>query len=195
MWPPLQFVNDVRKHWGILVTSGAAIGALGIWQSTGHFVPHSVYWAVPVIGLLVAFYRTWLDEHQQVVTLTPQLGGDKRELIRVITVLRAIMQDVSFWLDIVNNKWGSAPEAVKLLPDDWSTIIYQAGKISPELRRQVEAVGSSLTQANSLITECLSMQPNSRDLGLLPLAHRHLSEAAPGLSRVIAEFEAFESSH
>ncbi len=146
MWPPLQFVNDVRKHWGILVTSGAAIGALGIWQSTGHFV-------------------------------------------------RAIMQDVSFWLDIVNNKWGSAPEAVKLLPDDWSTIIYQAGKISPELRRQVEAVGSSLTQANFLITQFLSISPTFRDLGLLHQGCRHLSEAAPGLSRVIAEFEAFESSH
>ena len=206
MWPPLEFFNAVRRHWGSLVTSGAGIGVLGIWQSTGHFVSHSVYWSVAVIGLVVAFYRTWFDEHQQVVALAGRLNGEiarqrqesgyenKRELIRVTTLLRDLQDSVLFWREIVKDKWGRAPATVSLLPKDWSTVIYQAGKISADLREEVEAVGRSLAQANSLITEFLSMQVNFRDAGLMPKAYKSLDEVAPQLSNIIVQFEAFEKS-
>jgi hypothetical protein len=49
-----QFVREVLRQWGTLVTSGALIGAIGIWQGLGHAVPHAVYWAVALSGLAVA---------------------------------------------------------------------------------------------------------------------------------------------
>jgi hypothetical protein len=73
---PLKFITAVLKHWGIIVTSGIVIGLLSLWQNTGHGVPHSVYWSVAVIGLLTAFYRTWLDQYKQVVKLTSERQAD-----------------------------------------------------------------------------------------------------------------------
>jgi hypothetical protein len=68
MQSPLKFADAVRKHWGSIVTSGAIIGALGIWQSTGHFVKPFVYSAIGVIGLLFATYRAWDDQYQHFQT-------------------------------------------------------------------------------------------------------------------------------
>jgi len=156
--------------------------------------------------LAAAFYCAWLDEHQLVVNLTGRLDGEiarqrqqseddrKRELIRIITVLHELQEKVLSWRDVAKDKWGMPPATVSLLPADWSTVIYQAGTISPELRTKVEGVGTSLAKANSLITEFLSMQVNYRDAGLMSKAYELLNGAAPEVSNVIAEFEAFEKS-
>jgi hypothetical protein len=50
MWKPVEFANELRKQWGTLVTSGALIGSLSIWQGLGHPVRHVFigqwyYWA------------------------------------------------------------------------------------------------------------------------------------------------------
>lgn len=206
MWLPLEFANAVRRHWGSIVTSGAIIGALGIWQSTGHFVPHMVYWIVAAFGLVIAFYWAWRDEHLQALGATRKLNEEvaklkndsgqenKRELIWVLTVLRDLQNNVLFWREILKDKWGRAPETVNLMPEDWSIVIYQSEKISADTRNEVETVGSSLAQANSLITQFLSMQANFRDLQLLPPAYKLLDEAVPRLTAIIDAFEAFEKS-
>jgi hypothetical protein len=61
----LSFFNVVRRHWGSLVTSGALIGALGIWQGARHPVKPWVYWAIAVVGLVTAFYYAWRDEKKK----------------------------------------------------------------------------------------------------------------------------------
>jgi hypothetical protein len=58
-----RFCSDVIHQWGSLVTSGAIIGVIGIWQATGHPVPPSVYWSIAGIGLFIAFYLAWRKEH------------------------------------------------------------------------------------------------------------------------------------
>lgn len=73
---PLKFITAVLKHWGVIVTGGIVIGLLSLWQNTGHGVPPGVYWAVAVVGLLTAFYRTWLDQYKQVVKLTSERQVD-----------------------------------------------------------------------------------------------------------------------
>jgi hypothetical protein len=45
------------------VTSGAFIGALGIWQGLGHHVPSWLYWAIGIVGLLVASYLAWSAQY------------------------------------------------------------------------------------------------------------------------------------
>jgi|SRR5208283_2694935 len=59
----LLWLNSMRRHWGSLVTSGALIGALSIWQGSGHYVRPSVYWIIGAVGLVAASYRAWLQEH------------------------------------------------------------------------------------------------------------------------------------
>ena len=57
------------------MTSGAIIGVIGTWQSTGHHVPGYAYWAIAVIGLFSAFYLAWRGERiakeQAIETLKP----------------------------------------------------------------------------------------------------------------------------
>src|SRR6185437_10030061 len=60
--PIIQFANSVREQWGTLVTSGALIGCLGIWQATGHSLNPSVYWIIAIGGLLIAFYLAWNEQ-------------------------------------------------------------------------------------------------------------------------------------
>ncbi len=57
-----RFVREVLRHWGALVTSGAIIGTISIWQATGHRVNGGVYWAVAIVGAFIAFYRAWTEE-------------------------------------------------------------------------------------------------------------------------------------
>lgn len=68
MHPIINFALAVRKHWGALVTGGALIGLLGIWQGTGHSVPAWVYSAIALIALFAAFYKAWKEKAEQVET-------------------------------------------------------------------------------------------------------------------------------
>ena len=193
-----EFIKAVLKHWGILVTSGVGIGALGIWQGTGHYIPHWVYWSVAAIGLVGACYKAWDAERQQVETLaerqTTIKRDEQRELIRVLTVLRALLDDALRWRGIVKDKFGMAPNSVNLLPEAWPDVVFQAAKISGDLRTQVEAVGKTLAEANSKISEFLSAPMNYRNERLMPIAYQLLDEGVPRLSTVITEFEAYEKS-
>jgi len=58
----VQFIRAVVEHWGALVSGGAIIGFLGIWQGTGHPVPPTVYWIVAIVGIFVASYLAWNEE-------------------------------------------------------------------------------------------------------------------------------------
>lgn len=209
MWLPLKFLAAVLRHWGVIVTGGVVIGLLSIWQNTGHVVGHWVYWLVAVIGLVIAFYRTWLSAHLEVMRLTAARNEEareptyeaarrqreeKRELVRALTVLRATQSEVLTWLDITDNKWGMAPATVKLLPDDWGSVVFVVGSISSGLRATVDRLSEHLSEANSLITRFLSAPVNFRDQRLIPPAHTHLSQGAPLLSSVIAEVESYEKS-
>jgi hypothetical protein len=223
MKEPLSFTVAVIRHWGVVVTSGVLIGGIGLWQSTGHFVGHWVYWSVGAVGLIVAFYRAWLNEHQSVLELIAELDTEatksseatqymarlheeidqlkghshdekKKELVKAITLLHSMQSNVMYWKDIVKDKWGMAPAAVKLLPDDWSAVVYSAENISQDLRKRVDVLEELLVRANATITQFLNVQINFRDQKLMLLAYGLLDQAAPQLFSVTAEFEGFESS-
>ena len=129
MKKPFRFVVAVAQHWGVVVTSGVLIGGIGLWQSTGHFVGHWVYWSVASVGLIVAFYRAWLSEYQSARELTARLGAEaaklseelertaqlrkeigdlksqsdnekKRELVKAITLLHSMQSNVMYWKDV-----------------------------------------------------------------------------------------------
>src|SRR5271155_4432481 len=80
MRDPVRFLRAALRHWGSIVTSGIFIGGVSLWQSTGHFVAHWIYWSIASIGLLIACYRAWLDERKHVVDLTTELGAKMAEL-------------------------------------------------------------------------------------------------------------------
>ncbi|MGO9008975.1 MAG: hypothetical protein ACLQPN_02645 [Bryobacteraceae bacterium] len=56
------FCVAVSRHWGSLVTGGVIIGALGIWQGTGHSVHSWVYTVVAGCGFVIAFFKAWSDQ-------------------------------------------------------------------------------------------------------------------------------------
>lgn len=73
-----EFLRRIIRRWGVLVTSGAIIGVISLWPSTGHNVARPVYWAVAGCGLVVAAFRTWFDEHNAVEALRTELAAWKR---------------------------------------------------------------------------------------------------------------------
>ena len=72
----LKFARAVVGHWGSLVTGGVAIGLVSIWQGVGHPISAWVYWLIATLGLVVAFYRAWLDKHEA-------LNGQIRKVIHM----------------------------------------------------------------------------------------------------------------
>jgi hypothetical protein len=61
-----KFASSILTYWGSFLTSGLIIGLLGFWQSTGHYVPPAVYWAIALLGFISATYHAWRDQHHQV---------------------------------------------------------------------------------------------------------------------------------
>lgn len=117
------------------------------------------------------------------------------ELIRAIAILHAIRHDVAFWTPIVKDKWGMAPSTVHLLPLDWPIVVYRAGRISAELRKEVLILQNYLANANYQITEFLSAHPQFRNSEVLKPAHLNLVNASPVLTEVISKFETFEQAN
>jgi hypothetical protein len=175
------------------------------------------------MGLLVAFFRAWLDERREVVDLATELGAkkaklkqesehtaqlrgeiasiserreseNKKELQKAISLLHQMKSKVAYWRDIVKDKWGMAPPEVKLLPDDWPTVVSAADKVSSKLRDQADALEDELIQVNGLITQFLNMEVNYRDQRLMPPAYDLLNRAMPLLLNITSELEAFEKA-
>ena len=94
----------------------------------------------------------------------------------------------------MQHKWAMAPSAAKLLPDDWSMISYQAGKISTDLAKRVTDVGNRIADANGKINNFLVVNSTYRDATVPPVACRLLDEVAPHLDGIIHEFEARRQS-
>jgi hypothetical protein len=90
----IDFILAVAKHWGALVTGGAAIGLISIWQETGHRVPAYVYWSIALLALFVAFFRAWKDKAEQVEGATAK--AHELEQKRIATV------DSAEWLDLAD---------------------------------------------------------------------------------------------
>jgi hypothetical protein len=113
-----------------------------------------------------------------------------QELTTVIAILRGIILDVTFWLNIVKENWSTAPSTVRLVPDDWPLVVYHAGRVSTELREKALNVHTILANANYHITRFLS----SRQPAVLEPAYASLSSATTELNHVISVFENFEKS-
>ncbi len=117
-----------------------------------------------------------------------------QELVRAITILHAVMSDVMIWLDVIEkHQWGIPPLTVKLLPDDWSVVVYQTGKVSASLRTDVNSLEKFLTDANSQISQFLARPIESRGEQLLREAQPNLELAATYLSKIIETLEAPET--
>lgn len=98
----LQFINSVRKHWGVLVTSGGLIGVLGIWQGLGHQVWHWIYWLVALGGFAVACFKSWNDEVQRGNNLVQALNQetDKERNMRsaIYSEMGQLYMNITFML-------------------------------------------------------------------------------------------------
>jgi hypothetical protein len=116
-----------------------------------------------------------------------------RDLVRAIAILDEVNLSAMFWSNITDNKWGMAPPVVKLLPEDWSLILLQAGKVSSELRKEVLESFRMVANAQYQISSFLSLPVNYRNDQLMPPAHLNLVNAMPKLVHVMAMLEQAEN--
>jgi hypothetical protein len=119
---------------------------------------------------------------------------DEQQIIRACDLLQASQREVLTWRGFMKDKWGMAPSSARLLPDDWSMIVYQAGKISVDLAKRVTEVGNRIAEANAKINNFLIVDPTYRDAQVPPAAYKLLDEVAPHLSGIIIDFEARRQS-
>jgi hypothetical protein len=78
MW---RFLVSVAKHWGSLVTGGIIIGIISIWQNTGHAVQAWVYWLVAIVAFIVACYKAWSQQVEEVESLRAELENPSKLVI------------------------------------------------------------------------------------------------------------------
>jgi hypothetical protein len=109
MRKPFEFIDAVRREWGALVTSGALIGVLGLWQDLGHPVLPGIYWAVGIGGFLFAGYRAWLSENSL------RLDAEKRIYDgRPVFVLEIRMNAMGWWTFYLRNCGNRTARYVRL---------------------------------------------------------------------------------
>jgi hypothetical protein len=194
-----DFLRALLTHWKSFVTGGLITGSLWVFQGVGWMAPHPwIYWTTASLGLLVAAYQAWADERQKVIALTTKLNSEssdkKRKVIEIVTALRGLQAKVLEWRGITNGQWGMARPAETLQVEDLPAILFEAGEIRLTLRAEMEMVARNLTKAESLIIQFQSQPALYRQEQLMRQSYSLLDEAAPHLSNVIAEFEAFEKS-
>ncbi len=76
----LKFLRAVGRHWGVLVTGGVFVGAVGLWQGTGHPVKPSVYWAMAMAGFFIACHKAWNDQLEEAEKARSALAETRKEL-------------------------------------------------------------------------------------------------------------------
>jgi hypothetical protein len=55
----VQFVSEMCRTWGALVTGGFLVGLIGVWLLTGHILPPKIGWVVCIGGIIVATFQMW----------------------------------------------------------------------------------------------------------------------------------------
>jgi tetrahydromethanopterin S-methyltransferase subunit E len=54
-----QFVVEMCKTWGALLTGGFIIAIISIWQFTGHNIPTKVGWSLIMGAIIIAAFQVW----------------------------------------------------------------------------------------------------------------------------------------
>jgi hypothetical protein len=68
-----KFVQAVAHHWGILTTGGVLIGALALWQNTGHYLSPKVEWVIAGIAVLGACFKAWNEQFERAESLVAEV--------------------------------------------------------------------------------------------------------------------------
>ena len=58
-----HWISTILTRWGALVTGGAFIGVLSIWQGLGHIVNPILYWVIAIAAFVVASFGAWESEY------------------------------------------------------------------------------------------------------------------------------------
>jgi hypothetical protein len=146
----LKFLRAVGKHWGVLVTGGVFVGAVGLWQGTGHPVKPSVYWALAMVGFFIACHKAWNDQLEEAEKARSALVETRKEwytspsssdpilvLIRERQRLEAELQPL---LEIEESGIKVIP-AMKIGKDESDYRLEKIGRI----RRDVQEIEKELT--------------------------------------------------
>jgi hypothetical protein len=79
---------------------------------------------------------------------TQWLEERHRELLRAMSVLDDIQNQVKNWKDISENKWGTVTQATKIMPADSNTVLIQSARHSKELRIDVRETFRMIANAD-----------------------------------------------
>jgi hypothetical protein len=72
----LKFAGAVLHHWGILFTGGMFIGAVTLWQNTGHYLSPKVEWMIAAVAVLVACFKAWNEQFERAEALSEHRADD-----------------------------------------------------------------------------------------------------------------------
>src|SRR5882724_6372738 len=113
------------------------------------------------------------------------------ELFNVMVSLRQTSLQVQMWQHLLEEKFNQTPLTVRVLPQNWPSVVSQASKVSAELRDKVLHLYPQLSNAQFQIETFISGSIGSRNMELIEPARLNLINATPDLMYVIATFENF----
>jgi hypothetical protein len=191
------YFHAVVSNWKGYVTGSILTAVLWTVQGIGWLAPHPwVYGSLAIFGLLFSIYQAWASERLRVEDLAKQLDETKatrkRELIRIVSVLRRFQDAIIYWRGVTSGNYSNAVQPVTIVPQDLSTTLYEAQEIKPEFRSIIEEVAGKATEAERLIAVYLSQPTMFIDDRRMKQAYTLLDHAAPKLDTVIAEIDSFE---
>jgi hypothetical protein len=63
-------------HWGILFTGGIGIGAVSLWQITGHYLSPTLGWVIAAFAVLGACFKAWNEQFERAESLDEPHAND-----------------------------------------------------------------------------------------------------------------------
>jgi hypothetical protein len=146
----LKFFRAVGKHWGVLVTGGVFVGAVGLWQGTGHPVKPWLYWAMAMVGFFIACHKAWNDQLEETEKARSALAETMKELDTspsasdpVLALLRE-RQKLEAELQPLLEKEESGIRVIPVMKIGKDESDYRLEKIA-HIRRDVQEIEKQLT--------------------------------------------------
>jgi hypothetical protein len=125
----VAFCKAVARHWGSLVTGGIVIGALAVWQGTGHRVAPGVFWVIASCALLLSFFLAWKDQVIRAERAEAALESLSAERLRATLAFSEAIYTGAYYREVATVVWGIAMKWKHLTPNA-DRVAYQAAVCS-----------------------------------------------------------------
>jgi len=183
------------RHWGSLLTNGAAIAAIGLWEHLARkAVSARLYGLIASLGVLISCYGAWADENIRANRAEKAVGAkpSQTDMSDLRSALKFVQDETLYWNRLLG-AWGTLQRGAKpkLTPERWLSALQTAASLGTDFHGELLKVEDLCRRSEREIADICAIPDSlrltrqgqiSQTQPLLLEASRSASEALKAIS-------------